>query len=148
MRPASRMLTLDSNVLIAALKADEPYSDKCAEILTEVPDTFILAEPCIIYQEVCGTLARKAGLHVANTAKEQLDLMIHPSLLTNCDKAFCTSAFPLCSLYNLYAIDAMYLQVALNNHSILVSLDKEDFTDKLRTRNAAIETYHVSEFPY
>jgi predicted nucleic acid-binding protein len=142
------MLTLDANVLIAALKADEPYSDKCTEILAQVPDTFILAEPCIIYQEVCGTLARKTSLHVANTAKEQLDLMIHPTLLTNCDRAFCTSAFPLCSQYNLNAIDALYLQVAINNQSILVSLDKKDFTDKLKTKKPTIEVYHAPEFPY
>ena len=147
MKPTSRILTLDSNVLIAALKTDEIYSEKCAEILTQVPDTFILAEPSIIYQEVCGTLARKTGLDMANTAKKQLDLMIHPSLLTNCNVTFCTSAFPLCSEYNVYAIDALYLKVALDNQSILVSLDKEDFTDKLEFKKPPIETYHVSNFP-
>ena len=148
MKPTSRILTLDSNVLIAALKTDETHSEKCAEILTHVPDTFILAEPSIIYQEVCGTLARKADLDTANAAKKQLDLMIHPRLLTNCDGTFCTSAFPLCSEYNVYAIDALYLQVALDNQSILVSLDKEHFTDRLKSKRPTIETYHVSDFPY
>ena len=84
----NRLLTLDSNVLIAALKEDEPYSEKCLEILSQVPDTFILAEPSIVYQEVCGTLARKVGKDVADQARKQLDLMIHPKLLANCDKNF------------------------------------------------------------
>lgn len=61
MEQRSRILTLDSNVMIAALKEDEPHSDHCAEILEKVPDLFVLSEPSVIYQEVCGTLARKAG---------------------------------------------------------------------------------------
>lgn len=148
MNPPSRLLTLDSNVLIAALKNDEPYSAECIEILEKVPDKFILTEPSIIYQEVCGTLARRAGKAVADRAREQLDLMIHPSLLTNCDKAFCTSAYPLCAEYNIYAIDAIYLKVALDKNAILVSLDKEDFIEKINSKKAPIEAYHAAEFPY
>jgi len=148
MSPINRLLTLDANVLIAAASKKERNSEKCAEILAKVPNLFILAEPSIVYQEVCGTLARKADLDTANAAKKQLDLMIHPRLLTNCDGTFCTSAFPLCSEYNVYAIDALYLQVALDNQSILVSLDKEHFTDRLKSKRPTIETYHVSDFPY
>lgn len=148
MKPRDRLLTLDSNVLIAALKTDEPYSEKSADILTQVPDQFVLTEPSIIYQEVCGTLARKTNLDIANKAKKHLDLMIHPKLLTNCDRNLCVSAFTLCSEYNIYATDALYLRVALNNNAILVSLDKEDFIDKLKNKKPTIETYTVSEFPY
>lgn len=148
MKPTSRILTLDSNVLIAALKTDETHSEKCAGILSQVPDSFILAEPSIIYQEVCGTLARRTGLDLAKAAKKQLDLMIHPSLLANCNRGFCVSSFSLCSQYDIYAIDALYLQVALTNRSILVSLDSEDFIDKIKTKKPTIETYLVSDFPY
>jgi predicted nucleic acid-binding protein len=81
MKLPSRILTLDANVLIAALKADEPQSEKCVEILTKIPNHFQLAEPSIIYQEVCGTLARKTSLDIANDAKKQMDLMINPKLL-------------------------------------------------------------------
>ena len=148
MKPRNPLLTLDANVLIAALKTDEFHSEKCAKILAQVPDQFILAEPSIIYQEVCGTLARKTNLDIANKAKKQLDLMTHPKLLTNCDRNLCTSAFALCSEYGIYAIDVLYLQVALTNRAILVSLDKEDFIDKLKNKKLTIETYTVSEFSY
>jgi len=148
MKPRSPLLTLDANVLIAALKTDEPHSEKCTKIIAQVPDQFVLAEPSIIYQEVCGTLARKTNLDIANRAKEQLDLMIHPKLLTNCNRKLCISAFTLCSEYKIYTIDALYLQVALTNHAILVSLDKEDFIDKVNSKRPNIEAYHVSEFPY
>ncbi len=148
MKQPSRRLTLDSNVLVAALKADEPHSEKCAQILSKVPNNFQLAEPSIIYQEVCGTLARKTNLAIANMAKKQMDLMINPKLLTNCDKTLCTSAFCLCSEYKIYTIDAVYLQVALTNKAIMVSLDKEDFVERLKQKKLPIEVYSVSDFPY
>ena len=148
MKPHNHLLTLDSNVLIAALKTDEPQSEKCASILNQVPSQFVLAEPSIIYQEVCGTLARKVGLDEANIANEYLDLMIPPKRLTICDRNLCMSAFSLCSKYKVYAIDALYLQVALTNDAILVSLDEKDFIDKLKDGGLPIETYSVSDFPY
>jgi len=142
-----RLLTLDSNVLIAALKEDEPHSEKVSNTKPRARQ-FILSEPSIIYQEVCGTLARRAGVDIADQARKQLDLIIHPRLLVNCDRAFCVSAYPLCAEYDIYAIDAIYLKVALDNRAVLVSLDKEDFIDKLKRKKPPIEAYHVTEFPY
>jgi predicted nucleic acid-binding protein len=142
------MLTLDSNVFIAALKEDEPNSEKCADMLREVPERFLLSEPSIVYQEVCGTLARRVGDDVAEEARRQLDLIIHPVLLTECSKNFCISAYPLCSQYDIYAIDAMYLKVALECDAILVSLDKAQFIDKIKSKTRRIEAYHAAEFPY
>jgi hypothetical protein len=133
--------------MIAALKKDEPYTNNCAEILSMVPDQFILSEPTIVYQEVCGTLARRAGAVVADDAKRQLDLIVPPSLLVNCNRAFCVSAYPLCYEYDIYAVDAMYLKTALDNRAILVSLDKEDFIDRVNRKTPSIEAYHVSDFP-
>ena len=143
-----RILTLDSNVFVAAMKADEPQREKCTEIIEKVPDLFLLAEPSVVYQEVCGTLARRVGVDKADAAKEQLDLIIHPRLLFTCGKTFCVSAYHLCSEYDVYALDALYLKAALDNGAVLVSLDKEDFVEKVRSKKAPIEVYHVSEFPY
>ena len=148
MSPINRLLTLDANVLIAAASKKERNSEKCAEILAKVPNLFILAEPSIVYQEVCGTLARKIGLDEANAAKKYLDVMIQPRMLSVCDRDLCTSAFNLCSEYGIYAIDALYLQVALINGSVLVSLDEEDFVDRLKDKDLPIEAYAVSDFPY
>ena len=142
-------VTLDSNVLVAALKADEASHGRCAEVVRRVAEAFLLSEPSIIYQEVCGTLARRVGADVADAAKEALDNMIDPRLLVSCDRAFCTSAYRLCGEYGVYAIDALYLKVALDSSAILVSLDKEDFVDRLKKRaEPAVEAYHVSDFPY
>jgi len=134
--------------MVAALKEDESHSDQCAEIIGKVPGQFILSEPSIVYQEVCGTLARRVGVEVADDAKRQLDLIIDPSLLPNCNRAFCVAAYPLCSEYGIYAIDAMYLKTALDSRAVLVSLDKEDFIDKVNSKGPNIEAYHASQFPY
>ncbi len=120
----SRPLTLDSNIFIAALKADEPYSQRCREILGRVPEAFILAEPSIVYTEVCGTLARRIGPQVAAQAETHLDMAIHPRLLASCDRAFCASSYPLCAQCGIYAIHAMYLKVAIQNGAVLAPLDK------------------------
>lgn len=148
MNPSNRLLTLDSNVLISAISKNERSSAKCAGILSKVPSQFILAEPSIVYQEVCGTLARKVSLEEANIAKKYMDAMIQPRMLSLCDRDLCTSAFCLCSEYKIYAIDALYLQVALINGSILLSLDREDFVDRLKEKDLPVEAYTVDDFPY
>jgi len=146
MRP--RILTLDANVFIAALKADEKYSKECADILRKLPGKFVLAEPSIVYQEVCGTLARRAGMDVAHRAEKFLDSILHPKLVFECNRSFCRAAYPLCYKYDIYSVDALYLKVALDLGAILVSLDGQDFIDRVKRRNPPIEVYHVSEFPY
>jgi len=146
MKARSSLLTVDSNIIIAALKTTEPASTKCAKILNRASEHFMLVEPSIIYQEVCGTLARKIDIETANSAKEQLDLLIEQKRLINCDKRTCISAFRLCAEYEIYAIDALYLHVALSNYAVLVSLDKE-FIDKLDD-GLPIEAYTVDNYPY
>lgn len=148
MMPPSRLLTLDSNVMIAALKKDEPQSDRCAELLKKVPDQFLLIEPSIFYQEVCGTLARRIGLEPADEARRLLDRIISPDRIIQCDKPFCLSAYRLCYEYDLYAIDALYLRAALDCNAILVSMDKRDFVDHVKSKSSSLETYTPPQFPY
>ena len=142
MKSPNPLLALDSNVLIAAIRTLEPDSEKCDKILAKASDQFILTEPSIIYQEVCGTIARKMNVRFANNAKEQLDLFIPPKRLVNCDRKTCVAAFKLCAEHKIYAVDALYLHVALLNHAILVSLDQE-FIKGLNSDKLPIEAYTV-----
>lgn len=139
-------LTLDANIFIAALRKDEKYSEKCAEVLRMIPEGFILAEPSILYQEVCGTLARRVGLEAAKRAEKLLDIILHQELIIECDRKLCKEAYTLCHEYNIYPIDALYLKTAIDTKSTLISLDKENFIDKLKHRKPPIQAYHVSEF--
>jgi len=145
---ARKLLTLDANVFVAALKMDEEYSDECSEILGKVPKDFILAEPSVVYIEVVGTLARKTSSEVAVKAEKTLGKMVNPLLIDLCDEKFCLEASKLCSKYGVYAIDALYLATAIYRNAVLTSLDKENFTDRIKERKPPIEVYHVSEFPY
>jgi len=139
---------LDASVFVAALKADEEYSKECADTLRRLAEGFVLAEPSVVYQEVCGTLARRVGLEAAREAERFLDSAIHPSLLFECAREFCRRAYPLCREYGVYSVDALYLRVALDVDAALVSLDERDFVARVRRKNPLIEVYHVSEFPY
>ena len=143
-----RILTLDANVFIAALKADERYSEECADILRKLPGKFVLAEPSIVYQEVCGTLARRVSMYVARRAEKFLDLVLHPKLIFECNRSFCKAAYSLCHEYNVYPVDALYLKVALDLGAVLVSLDERDFIGRVKRKNPSIEAYHAFESPY
>lgn len=143
-----KLLTLDSNIFVGAIKKDEPYRSKCLEILRRIPDSFVLAEPSIIYEQVCGTIARRVGIKDAERTIVELDRLIPERLLFDCDRGFCLSSYALCSEFGIYAIDALFLSVAINSKSMLVSLDREDFIDKLGENKYGIEAYHVAEFPY
>lgn len=143
-----RILTLDANIFIAALKADEEYSEECINILQKIPGNFILAEPSIIYQEVCGTLARRINMDVAKRAESLLDSLLHPRLIMECDINLCKAAYTLCKEYGVYSIDALYLKTAIDMNAILVSLDDKDFISRVKEKKPPIEIYHPSEFPY
>jgi predicted nucleic acid-binding protein len=143
---SNKFLTLDANVFVAALKADEPYSERCSEILSRVPGGFALVEPSIVYVEVLGALARRVGLGLADKAKAELERMVNPLLTIACNREFCLKAYALCHEYDVYAVDSLYLETALEADSTLVSLDGEDFVDRVRLRSPPIEVLHVSEF--
>jgi predicted nucleic acid-binding protein len=143
-----RILTLDSNVFVGAAKGDEALHEKCQNLLRLVPDTFVLAEPSVVYQEVCGTIARRVGESEAKNFAEALDRFVPPELVFVCDRSFCLSTYSLCYEYGIYAIDALYLSAAIGSGGILVSLDDRDFIGKLKKNRHNVETYHVSDFPY
>lgn len=144
--PSRQRLTLDANVFIAALRRGEPHQQDCASIIREIPKRYTLVEPSILYQEVCGTLARTVSLGAAESAASHLDGLLDVNFLTACDRAFCKSAYSLCSKYGIYATDALYLKVANESGAVLVSLDKKDLVDRVRRRDAGAQVFHVSEF--
>jgi predicted nucleic acid-binding protein len=147
MSETKQLLTLDSNIFVGAMKGDEPLRRNCLELISTVPESFFLSEPSIIYREVCGTIARRVGIAQAREFSQQLDRLISLELVFDCDRSFCLSSCFLCSEYGIYATDALYLSVAINTNVILVSMDGEDFIDKLTKNHHNIEAYHVSAFP-
>jgi len=63
------------------------------------------------------------------------------------DKEFCKRAGITGAEYNIYSADSLYLQTALDNSSVLVSLD-EGIVLRVKDKGLPIEIYHPKEFPY
>ena len=139
-------LTLDANIFVAALKQDEKYSDDCAKLLELAASDYRLVEPSVVFVEVLGTLARRLGSDVTGIARDNLCKFIDPVNVFDCDRGFCLGSYSLCEQYGVYAVDALYLESALRRNAVLVSLDREDFIDKVNAKSPPIRALHVSEF--
>jgi predicted nucleic acid-binding protein len=63
------------------------------------------------------------------------------------DKKFCKRARIIGAKYDIYSADSLYLQTALDNSSVLVSLD-DGIVLRVEDKELPIEVYHPKEFPY
>ncbi|MEM3464076.1 MAG: hypothetical protein QXL91_04350 [Candidatus Bathyarchaeia archaeon] len=70
------------------------------------------------------------------------------SVLVPCDERFCAKAGLTGAEYDVYSADSLYLQVATDFKSVLVSLDEEEFINKVKAKKPPIEVCHVKDFPY
>ena len=140
-----KLLTLDSNVFISETKGDEEYSDRCGEIIEQVGQKFLLAEPTILLAEIGNAIARNISIEVAEERIEEVESMV--SFFALCDTEICKRAGITGAKYNIYSADSLYLQAALDNSSVLVSLD-EGIVLEVKDKGLPIETYHPKEFPY
>ena len=139
------LLTLDSNVFISETKGNEEYSDRCSEIIEQVGQKFLLAEPTILLAEVGNAIARNISIEVAEERIEEVESMV--SFFALCDKEFCKRAGITGAEYNIYSADSLYLQTALDNSSVLVSLD-DGIVLGVEDKGLPIEVYHPKELPY
>lgn len=110
-----KILTLDSNVFVCAAKEDEPHRKQCLEIIKLIPDSYILCEPSIVYQEECGTIARRVDDSEAVIFAEKIDKLVSRELLLDCDRSFCISSYGLCAEYGICSVDALYLSAAISS---------------------------------
>ena len=66
-------VTLDSNVLISAVKENEKYSGECSEILSQVGTSFFLYQPTLSITELYNAIGKTKG-------EERLLLILRPYL--------------------------------------------------------------------
>ncbi len=141
-----KYLTLDSNIFIASIKGDEKYSSACNKIISRVGIDFILVEPSIIFGEVGNAVVRNLNIDIAREEIQNLRKAI--TVIQICGVVFCGKAGLSGGQYDIYSANSFYLQTALEHNTILVSLDEEDFIDKIKSKGAAIELFHVRDFFY
>jgi len=141
-----RPLTLDSNIFVSKIKGDETYSNECGALIDRVGVDFFLVEPALVLTEVGNAVGRNINL---KAAEEEVDTLLRMvSVLIPCDKGFCVKAGLTGAEYDVYSADSLYLQVAISFKSVLVSLDEEEFINKIKAKEPPIEIYHVKDFPY
>lgn len=141
-----RPLTLDSNVFVSKIKGDEAYSDECGALISRVGVDFFLVEPALVLTEVGNAVGRNINLKAAEEEVNTLLRMV--SVLIPCDKVFCVKAGLTGAEYDVYSADSLYLQAAISFRSALVSIDEEEFINKIKAKEPPIEIYHVKDFPY
>ncbi|MEM2103434.1 MAG: PIN domain-containing protein [Candidatus Bathyarchaeia archaeon] len=141
-----RPLTLDSNIFISKIKGDETYSNECGALIDRVGVDFFLVEPALVLTEVGNAVGRNISLKAAEEEIDTLARMV--SILVPCDKAFCIKAGLTGAEYNVYSADSLYLQAAVSFRSVLVSLDEEEFINKIKAKKPPVEIYHIEDFPY
>ncbi|MFH0904674.1 MAG: PIN domain-containing protein [Methanobacteriota archaeon] len=64
----TKRVTLDSNVLISAVKENEKYSSDCKELLSLVGTSFLLYQPTITITELYNGIGRTKGEIAAKKA--------------------------------------------------------------------------------
>lgn len=141
-----RPITLDSNIFISKIKGDETYSNECGALIARVGADFFLVEPATVLTEVGNAVGRNISLKAAEDEVDTLLRMV--SILMPCDKEFCVKAGLTGAEYDVYSADSLYLQTAINFGSTLVSLDEEEFINKVKVKKPPIEVYHIKDFPY
>ncbi len=137
-------VTLDSNVLISAVKKNEEYSRDCSEILSQVGTSFILYQPTLCITELYNGIGKTKGEPVAKKALKDFFKMVY-HLEDYGSRAKCEKVGKTALKYRIYSADAFYLQTSLDFKTTLVSLDEEDFIDRIKAKDASYTVYHARE---
>jgi len=115
-------------------------------LIARVGADVFLVEPAIVLTEVGNAVGRNIGLRAA---EEEVDMLLRMvSVLIPCDREFCVKAGLTGPEYDVYSADSLYLQAAINFGSVLVSLDEEEFINKVKAKKPPIEVHHIKDFPY
>ncbi len=140
----NRRVTLDSNVLISAVKKNEEYSKECSEILSYVGTSFILYQPTVCITELYNGIGRTKGESAAKKALKDFYKMVY-HLEDYGSRAQCERVGKTALNYRVYSADAFYLQTSLDFKTMLVSLDEEDFIDRIKTKDAGYNVFHARD---
>jgi len=120
------MLTLDSSVIIAALREQEEKHRECLRLLEKIKDAeYIAVEPYTVLVEVVAAIRRRTGFEqLAERVKNDLQGIdsIH-FLDLESDRA--NEASDIAKNSGVRGMDAIVIQIAKEFNATLVSLDNE-----------------------
>lgn len=137
-------VTLDSNVLISAVKGKEKYSEDCREIIANVGTSFVLYQPTVCITELYNGIGRTKGEPAAKKALKDFYKMVY-HLEDYGSRAQCERVGKTALKYRVYSADAFYLQTSLDFKTMLISLDEEDFIDRIKAKDAEYNVFHARD---
>ncbi|PWB56163.1 MAG: hypothetical protein C3F06_01335 [Candidatus Methanoperedenaceae archaeon] len=139
-----KRVTLDSNVLISAVKENEEYSKDCIEILNFVGKSFILYQPTLSITELYNAIGKTKGEPQAKKAlKDFYKMVYHLEDYGSIDQ--CERVGKTALKYQIYSADAFYLQTSIDFKTMLISLDEKDFIDRIKTKDVDSNVYHAKD---
>ena len=122
----SELVTLDSSVIIAALRHQEQYYQACHSLLDKVKDGILLAvEPYTVLIEIAAAIRRRAGSQRLSERVVKDLLAINTFNFLDLDAARAKRAVEIAQCLALRGMDAIVIQIAEEFDATLVSLDAE-----------------------
>ena len=137
-------VTLDSNVLISAIKENEKYSKDCKELLSLVGMSFLIYQPTVTITELYNGIGRTKGEKTAKQALKDFYNMVY-HIEDYGSRSQCERVAKTALKYRIYSTDAFYLQTSIDFKTVLISLDKEDFIDRIKGKDAKYHVWHVQD---
>lgn len=137
-------VTLDSNVLISAVKENEKYSRDCKHLLNLVGTSFLLYQPTVTITELYNGIGRTKGEMAAKKSLKDFYNMVY-HLEDYGSRSQCERVAKTALKYRVYSADAIYLQTSIDFKTVLISLDKEDFIDMVKAKDAKYDVWHVRD---
>jgi predicted nucleic acid-binding protein len=140
----TKRVTLDSNVLISAVKENEKFSSDCKYLLSLVGTSFLLYQPALTITELYNGIGRSKGEIAAKKALRDFYKMVY-HIEDYGSRSQCERVAKTALKYRVYSADAFYLQTSMDFKTVLISLDKEDFIDMIKAKDAKYDVWHVRD---
>lgn len=119
-------LTLDSSVFISALKKDEQYHKEALRVLEKVKDgEFLAIEPLTVLIEIVSAIRRRTGSKELALKVKRDILEINSISFFEIDRISTEKACEIAANIGIRGMDAVVIQIALEQNTTLVSLDIE-----------------------
>ena len=136
-------LTIDSSVLVAALRKTEEKHKECLSLMKKVKEgDYVAIEPFTVLIEVVAAIRRRTGSkELALKVKEEL-LEIDFLNFLDIDRVAAEKPVEIAGEIGAKGMDAIVIQTVKENGTVLVTLDKE----LIKCARGIVKVKDVSEF--
>jgi predicted nucleic acid-binding protein len=120
------IFTIDASIFLSSCNKTEKDSSDSLDFLNLIKKhETLIVEPTLMPVEVAASIRRGCGSNQLAVEYAELILNLPHAIFVQLDNDFSRKAAKIASEYSLRGADSIYMTVALQYGSILVSLDKE-----------------------